>query len=144
METVIIGFYRSCGDSIFFRDPLCGMALRTGGHCNPSLMDRRIRVHFGFDPMEPMIGGTGGGIASSPCCKHSMDALGKLFGHIGMALPAGLGDIGTEDRGFGIDEGSQAVASVAIRTGDLTRLSMNAFFEFLFRQRCTKGMLLDK
>src|SRR4030042_7078384 len=120
------------------------MTLGTGGHRNPSLMDRGIRVHFGFDPVETVTGGTGGGIASSPCCKHSIDAFCKLFGNILRAFPTGLGDIGSEDRGFGIDERSQVMTPVAIRTCDLTCLPMNAFFEFLFRKCCSQGMCFDK
>ena len=97
METIIIGLHLCLGDTIFFCDLLCRMALRAGGHGNPSLIDWRVGIHFCFNPMDAMAGGTGGRITPSSGSHQTMNALDKLFRDIWMTGPARLGDIGTID-----------------------------------------------
>ena len=110
------------------------MALGTGGHRNPSLMNRGIRIYFCLDPVETVTGRAGGGITSSPCCKNPVDTLCKLIGDIRMAGPTGLRNIGPKDRRLRIDERPQVMAPMAIRTRDLARHPMYTFLEFLFRK----------
>ena len=60
------------------------MALRTGRQGNPLLVDRRVRVHFGLNPVDAMTCGAGRGIESSFGRKNTVDTLMRLD------LPAGV------------------------------------------------------
>jgi hypothetical protein len=51
-----------------------------------------------------------------------------------MAFSAGMRDVGPEDGGLGVDLGPQIMASVAARTGYLTRHRVDAAFEEIARR----------
>ena len=105
------------------------MALRAGRQGNSSLIDRRIGIDLGLDSVNAVAGGAGGRVASPPCGKDSVDALNKLSRDVRMAYPAGLRNVGTEDRGLGIDQGPQVVAPMTARAGHLSCHLMNASLE---------------
>ena len=145
MEAFIIGLDRNRSEFEFSGDPFCGMALRAGRQRNPAFMDRRIRIQLRLDPVNPMAGGAGRGVRSSPGGKDAVNAPVELLHDVGMTDPAGVRYVGTKDGGFRIDEGPQAVASVATGTGHHSRASMNAPAEELSRGRPrAEGMGFDK
>ena len=111
------------------------MALGTGRHGNPPLIDRRIRIDLGLDSVNAMAGRAGGRVASPPCGKGSVDALNKLPRNVRVAHPARLRNIGTEDRGLGIDQGSQVMAPMTARAGHLSCHLMNASLKEFPRTR---------
>ena len=144
METIIISLNRLRGKVVCLCNTLCSVALRAGRLGDSLLIHRRIGIYLCFDPMETMTGCAGGRIASPSCSKNSVDALRKLFRNIRMTSPAGMGDIGSEDRRFWIDQGSQVMTPMATGTRYLPRHSMHTLREFLFGYGLPQSMLFDK
>jgi hypothetical protein len=113
------------------------MALRTGCQGDSLLIHRRIRIDLCLDPMNAMARRAGGRVASPSRCKNPMNTFDELFRNLGMAYPAGLRDVRPEDRGLGVNQGSQVVTSVTTRAGHFSCLLMDTSFElFSRRQSC--------
>ena len=144
VKTIVIRFHSEVGQLIFFRYPLCGMALRASRQSNSLFIHGGIGIHLCFYPVDAVAGGARRGIRPAPGSQHPVDAFGKLLGDIRMARTAGLRDIRSEDGRFRIDEGPQIMAPMATCTGHLSCLSMDTLLEFLSRNGGTQRMLLDK
>ena len=144
VKTIVIRFHSEVGQLIFFRYPLCGMALRASRQRNSLLIHGGIGIHLCFYPVDAVAGGTRRGIRPAPGSQRPVDAFGKLLGDIRMARTAGLRNIRPKDGRFRIDEGPQIMASVAARTVHLSCLSMDTLLEFISRNSGTQRMRLDK
>ena len=81
------------------------------------------------------------GVAPAPGSQDSMDASVELLGDLGMALSAGLRNIGAEDRRLWINQRPQIMCSMTVLAGDPPCLSVNALFEELSRGTCSQRML---
>ena len=115
VESVIIRLYGAGGEVELFRNPFRSMALRTGCKSDSSLIHGRIRVYLCLNPVDAMARRASGRIGSPSGGEYAMHTLHKLFRDFRMTGAAGLGNVRSEDHGFGINQRSQVMAPVAIR-----------------------------
>ena len=120
------------------------MTLRTSGHSDPSLIDRRVWIDLGFNAVNTVAGGARRGIRPTPGSHHPVDAFGKLLGDIRMARTAGLWDIRPKDSRFRINERPQIMAPMATRTVHLSCHSVDTLLEFVSGDGGPQRMVLRK